>query len=52
MKFYNETLNPKFYVKDKMIPALRKKLIDITKDFLERVELNFLRIKEIFDGSS
>ena len=47
MKFYNETLNPKFYVKDKMIPALRKKLIDITKDFLANVPIKLPKIDDI-----
>ena len=47
MQFYNDTLSPKFYIKDKMIPALRKKLLDITKDFLDDVSIKLPKIDDI-----
>ena len=47
VKFYNDTLSPKFYIKDKMIPALRKKLVDITNNFLDDVNIKLPKIDDI-----
>ena len=47
MKFYNETLNPKFYANKKMLPSIRKKLLDITKDFLNEVPVKLPKVDDI-----
>ena len=42
MKFYNKTLNKKFWSEDKEFdPEIRKKLMSITNDFIDKLNLDF-----------
>ena len=48
MRFYNETLNQKFWSEDnKFNPAIREKLLSITDDFIDNLDLERVEIYDI-----
>ena len=48
MRFYNETLNQKFWDEDKKFdPDLREKLLSITDDFIDKLDLQGVQIDDI-----
>ena len=48
MRFYNETLNQKFWDEDKKFdPDLREKLLSITDDFIDKLDLQGVKIDDI-----
>ena len=48
MKFYNKTLNKKFWSDDKQFdPNIREKLLLISKDFIEKLNLENVDIYDI-----
>lgn len=48
MKFYNKTLNKKFWSEDrKFDPEIRKKLLTIADDFLDKLDLEDVKIHDI-----
>ena len=48
MKFYNKTLNKKFWSEDKKFdPSVRDKLLSITKDFITNLDLDGIKIYDI-----
>ena len=54
MRFYNETLNQKFWSEDKEFdPGIREKLLSITDDFIDKLDLEGVQIYDItLTGSS
>ena len=48
MKFYNKTLNKKFWSDDKQFdPNIREKLLNISEDFIDNLELEGVEIHDI-----
>ena len=48
MRFYNDTLNQKFWSEDnKFDPDIRKKLLSITDDFVDNLDLQGVEIDDI-----
>ena len=48
MKFYNKTLNKKFWSEDnKFNPDIREKLLSITNDFIDKLDLDGLEIHDV-----
>ena len=48
MRFYNETLNQKFWSEDKKIDlGIRQKLLSITDDFIDKLDLQGVKIYDI-----
>ena len=48
MKFYNKTLNKKFWSEDKKFdPNVRDKLLSITKDFITNLDLDGVKVYDI-----
>ena len=48
MKFYNKTLNKKFWSEDKKFdPSVRQKLLSISKDFIEKLDVEGVDIYDI-----
>ena len=48
MKFYNKTLNKKFWSEDnKFNPDIREKLLSITNDFIDKLDLDGVEIHDV-----
>ena len=48
MKFYNKTLNKKFWSEDnKFNPDFREKLLSITNDFIDKLDLDGVEIHDV-----
>tara|TARA_R100001509_G_scaffold49741_2_gene27107 strand:- start:91 stop:1125 length:1035 start_codon:yes stop_codon:yes gene_type:complete len=48
VKFYNKTLNKKFWSEDKEFdPEIRKKLMSITNDFIDKLNLEDVKIHDV-----
>ena len=47
MKIYNKTLNKKFWSEDSFDPKIRQKLLAITSDFINELDLNDVEIHDI-----
>ena len=48
MKFYNKTLNKKFWSEDKKFdPEIRDKLLSISEDFIDNLDLEGVNIHDI-----
>lgn len=47
MKIYNKTLNEKFWSEDSFDPTIRQKLLAITSDFINELDLNDVEIYDI-----
>ena len=48
MKFYNKTLNKKFWSEDnKFNPDIREKLLSITNDFIDKLDLDGVEIYDV-----
>ena len=48
MKFYNKTLNKKFWSDDKKFdPSIRDKLLAISEDFIDNLDLEGVTIHDI-----
>ena len=47
MKIYNKTLNKKFWSDDSFDPEIRQKLLAITSDFINELELDNVKIHDV-----
>tara|TARA_R110002012_G_scaffold4356_3_gene20075 strand:- start:2767 stop:3804 length:1038 start_codon:yes stop_codon:yes gene_type:complete len=48
VKFYNKTLNKKFWSEDKKFnPDIRKKLLSITEDFIDKLDLDGVELHDV-----
>ena len=47
MKIYNKTLNKKFWSEDSFDPKIREKLLAITSDFIDELDLDNVKIYDI-----
>tara|TARA_R110001583_G_scaffold105522_2_gene253466 strand:- start:2485 stop:3525 length:1041 start_codon:yes stop_codon:yes gene_type:complete len=48
VKFYNKTLNTKFWSEDKKFdPVIREKLLSITEDFIDKLDLDGVEIHDV-----